>query len=86
MRVYLLRRVLPLSKKYTLFLLPNPNLHKRSYATFPPEFPRAGKSPWTARKHHRMQKPRASRLPATEEAAGVRQAILGSAFRAAIEN
>jgi len=35
MRVYLLRRVLPLSKKHTLFLLQNPNLHKRSYATRP---------------------------------------------------
>jgi hypothetical protein len=33
MRVYPLRRVLPLSKKYTLFLLQKPNLHKRSYAT-----------------------------------------------------
>jgi hypothetical protein len=33
MRVYLLRRVLPLPKKYTLFPFPKPNLHKRSYAT-----------------------------------------------------
>ena len=34
--MYLLRRVLPLSKKYTLLLLQKPNLHKRSYATLAP--------------------------------------------------